>query len=153
MPPRPKSGKKAVEEEAPPPLLAGRGEFAFEDGSTYTGEWKEAAPGGPRQRHGHGLWSLADGKETYDGQWTQDVMQGLGKWSSATGDSYDGQWVDGMYHGYGTYNWPDGCKYEGAWQAGRMHGEGTYYNAAGVAFPGQYINGKLFNGQALLHVR
>ena len=48
----------------------------------------------------------------YEGEFSDDVVTGLGKFSYPSGAYYDGQWVNGLYNGLGKYCWPDGRSYE-----------------------------------------
>jgi hypothetical protein len=47
-----------------------------------------------------GAWS-------YDGDWSNDVMEGRGVFTYASGAAYDGEWKANAYDGVGTYVWPD----------------------------------------------
>ena len=53
-----------------------------------------------------------DGKYKYSGEWSNDRMHGLGKFTYASGTCYNGQWENSEYQGTGTFSWPDGRRYE-----------------------------------------
>lgn len=140
------------------------GKFHYPNGATYTGQWKYLLPPTPveatpppkskkkeetqpppqpdpssRVRHGKGVYQ--EGAYIYDGEWADDQMHGVGKFTFASGATYEGSWVNNKYHGRGTYTWPDGRLYQGDWQEGRMHGPGTYTDVEGHQWCGQFHNG------------
>ena len=40
-------------------------------------------------------------KETYNGDWIKDSMNGKGIYTYANGDKYEGEWQNGLQHGEG----------------------------------------------------
>ncbi|KAJ9519241.1 hypothetical protein QJQ45_017901 [Haematococcus lacustris] len=146
---------KAQAQQPPPPPTSGSGKFFYKSGATYKGDWillfanppptpevdgkkavkkKDDPPPPPseppkRVRHGKGVYK--EGDYVYEGDFFQDMIQGTGKFTYASGASYEGQWHQGEYHGTGRYTWPDGRTYEGQWQANKMHGQGTYTDING----------------------
>lgn len=81
-------------------------------------------------KHGHGKLTTAGnagrGKEEYDGDWVEDKMQGIGRYSFTSGAVYVGQWHKGKMHGRGKITNADGTTYDGEWSENVMNGEGTY---------------------------
>ncbi|MBN2039416.1 MAG: hypothetical protein JW864_05205, partial [Spirochaetes bacterium] len=63
----------------------GYGTFIYDDGSAYTGEFKNG------KRHGKGKMTWASG--------------------SMKGETYEGEWSDNEINGTGTYTYSDGSKY------------------------------------------
>lgn len=135
--------------------------FVWEDGSTYEGGWSavpdpaaepveaaegEEAPAAAEKKVRHGTGTFATGDYTYDGDWVEDKMEGVGTFTFAGGATYEGEWVADRYHGLGKYTGADGSSYEGQWSEGKMHGQGTFVNAKGQKFAGQFFNG---NGPGL----
>lgn len=83
--------KVAVSKEAPPvaaepvePELPqfGFGKFEYKDQSTYVGNWKLIK--GIKLKHGHGKFTSSGysgrGQEEYEGDWSEDKMQGHGRY-------------------------------------------------------------------------
>ena len=88
--------------------------------------------------------------DSYEGQASDGIPQGLGTYRWVSGDWYEGDWQQGLRTGSGTYHWSNGdfydgefeenmfCgigeavyvskgeKYMGSWQNSLRHGEGTY---------------------------
>ncbi len=81
-------------------------------------------------KHGHGKFTTPGhagrGSEEFEGDWVEDKMQGLGRYSFASGAVYVGQWIKGKMHGKGKLTNIDGTTYDGDWADSMMHGEGTY---------------------------
>ena len=80
----------------------------------------------------------------------QDVLNGKGTFTYASGSSYTGSFVAGKYHGEGKYEWPNGTHYIGSWQEGVMHGDGTYTDVDGREWSGHFFNGTGPGLQAIL---
>ncbi|PNH00864.1 Radial spoke head 1 [Tetrabaena socialis] len=82
-----------------------------------------------------------EGDYVYEGQFVEDVIQGRGTFTYASGSKYSGDWQANKYHGKGTYSWPDGRRYDGLWEESRMHGLGVFTDASGHKWEGQFFNG------------
>lgn len=89
------------------------------DRETYVGDWQDD------MRHGQGEVSTADGNQ-YSGSWKRDLKHGSGleRWSD--GACYNGAFVDGLQQGEGTFEWADGSSYTGNFHENKIHGQGTY---------------------------
>lgn len=124
-----------------PPPQSGSGIFTYPNGAIYKGEW--ALSGGRKLRHGQGR--LTNGGEVYEGEWFKDRINGLGKYTFATGTVYEGHLLDYTFHGHGTLRWPSGASYSGNWANNRMHGAGTFTHESGDQFMGQFENNKFLN--------
>mmetsp|Transcript_30256 Transcript_30256/g.55268 ORF Transcript_30256/g.55268 Transcript_30256/m.55268 type:complete len:170 (-) Transcript_30256:1987-2496(-) len=144
---------------------SGMGKFYYHNGATYEGGWKllikesvvqveepkkgkgkakDEAPPPPteppkRVRHGKGVYR--EGDYVFEGHFNEDVIQGKGKFTYASGAYYEGQWANNSYNGKGTYVWTDGRKYEGQWVDNKMHGLGVYTDVNGHRWEGQFYNG------------
>eukprot|EP00441_Pelagodinium_beii_P016170 CAMPEP_0197653138 /NCGR_PEP_ID=MMETSP1338-20131121/34875_1 /TAXON_ID=43686 ORGANISM="Pelagodinium beii, Strain RCC1491" /NCGR_SAMPLE_ID=MMETSP1338 /ASSEMBLY_ACC=CAM_ASM_000754 /LENGTH=303 /DNA_ID=CAMNT_0043228157 /DNA_START=66 /DNA_END=974 /DNA_ORIENTATION=+ len=127
-------GKKAAaapepagdaEKEAAPeePAEQLQGDFVFQDGSTYSGQYLKK--GDAVHLHGEGL--LLTGPESYEGTFENGLYK-VGKYTSCSGAVYSGNFKGNKFHGVGNYCWPDGREYRGTWNNGDMHGLGTYLN-------------------------
>ena len=129
-----------VEPEVP---QFGHGRFEYKDGTTFVGEWKLI--NGNKLKHGHGKVVFVGcdfkGAEEYEGEWSEDKMEGHGRYSFTSGAVYTGSWAKGKMEGKGSMINPDGTSYEGEWQNGLMHGEGCYVDGNKVRWEGIFING------------
>ena len=92
-------------------------------------------------RDGWGIYD--DGVEKYEGEFANDLYNGKGKITFASGASYEGDFYENMFHGNGTYIQPNNTgKYEGEWEQGKWHGFGVYVDADGVEWKGDFFMGK-----------
>lgn len=103
----------------------GWGVYSSADGqNTYAGEWLNGLP------HGHGkMWydPEDDDNDYYEGQWQRGLPQGVGTRQYATGDRYVGNWLEGMRNGYGIMIWlQERQVYKGEWLDGLPHGHGKH---------------------------
>lgn len=98
----------------------------FANGDPTSSSAADAYVGGRNERgerHGHGKWTHADGRE-YDGEWRDGRRHGLGTMRYADGASYEGGFRDGLREGRGEWCAANGDKYSGEWRGGLMHGAG-----------------------------
>jgi len=91
----------------------------------YTGEWKDDKP------HGRGLhvWNetraVAGAAQKqmcnrYEGEFSDGLRHGLGKFYYSNGSMYDGEWEKNLKHGRGVFTFEDGEIYEGDFVHDRM---------------------------------
>lgn len=53
--------------------------------------------------------------------------------------SYEGDFFNGRMHGVGVYRWPHGDVYRGSWKADRRSGRGRYeWTELGLTFEGMF---------------
>lgn len=78
--------------------LSAEGEYIQQDGSIV--------------RSGRGIHTTKDGS-VYDGEWSEDKMNGTGTLTHHSGAYYTGEFVNNQFHGHGKYTWPNGSSYEG----------------------------------------
>ena len=120
-------------------------EFEFKNKARYVGSYSVVE--GVRKRCGFGKMrhpKPTDGlsvRETYEGEWLNDNMAGLGKYSYANGDVYEGEFKDNLHEGFGKYFFADGSKYFGHWENHMMHGMGDYWDVNGIKWSGEFKNG------------
>ena len=123
------------------------------DGNVYIGEFKNGLKHGNGceendeieykgqfendYRQGKGKIIFKKIKETYEGEFTKGVINGVGVYSFKSGDVYQGEFVHGKMHGKGLYKWKSGEEYYGDYVNGIKEGKGVF----------KYINGKVFDGQ------
>ena len=79
------------------------------------------------------LWENGD---KYEGEWSNNQINGQGKLIYINGNTYEGNFKDGMKNGQGIFIWKNGDKYEGQWSMDKMNGQGTY----------KFTNGNIING-------
>jgi hypothetical protein len=66
----------------------------------------------------------------YEGQWVDDLRNGVGSYYYVNGDRYEGEWREHLRHGHGTYHFNEtGSKYVGMWFKGQKHGRGEIIHA------------------------
>ena len=59
---------------------------------------------------------------SYDGEWRDGVVAGMGVWQSPAG-RYKGEFRAGNFHGKGSFMFPDGDVFEGVFGRGNpLHG-------------------------------
>ena len=121
-------------------LAWGRGALSFVNKGhvleTVTGTF---ASGVLQPGHVTAFW--ADGSR-YDGNQLGGEFDGVGVFSSTTGDKLDGQWKAGALNGHATVTWANGDRYDGEWKNGKSDGRGTEVWADGRRFEGMWIDGK-----------
>jgi hypothetical protein len=124
-------------------LLNGRFENTYEDGSKYSGEYRDGIP------NGKGVFEKEVFK--YEGGFLDALPHGKGKIEVLADDdghgikagvSYDGDWFNGKMHGKGVYTFASGAKYEGDWVDDKRHGKGVYTYADGSYNVGTWKNGE-----------
>ena len=84
----------------------------------YTGSFKEG------KRHGHGVilednfdGSFTDGKNRFEGEFSEGRTIGKGVCKYANGDTFEGEFADyGNKHGHGVYTYKSGLRLEGEWK-------------------------------------
>jgi hypothetical protein len=103
----------------------GTGQWSFEYGKFYSGEFKNDL------LHGKGIFILPDGA-VYDGDCENGKANGMGVAFNIRGKwRYEGQFKDGKYHGNGIYHYEDGTFYIGGFENGNFHGFGSLNSADG----------------------
>ncbi len=74
--------------------------------------------------NGHGTFVLDDGSQ-YSGEWRDGLMHGQGTKTWANGAKYVGEWKDDNMNGQGTYTWANGNQSSGEWKDGKMLPKGS----------------------------
>lgn len=131
----------------------GYGEFAFQDGASYTGEWKDG------YMHGKGILTGNECKDAekdddeacyksvYTGDFKQGKQEGYGVFIDRYGFKYEGEWKHYTRNGHGTMIYcghhDDLGRYEGEWKNDKWHGKGVYYNYGdSIGKEGFWIDGE-----------
>lgn len=107
------------------------GEFLFQDGSRYDGEWNDG------RMHGQGRLEIFG--NVYTGTFSSSLRQGQGTLQYATGQVYEGYWHNDRPHGEGTLKMADESMYQGQFVAGLMHGTGTFTFRNGDQYEGDWL--------------
>jgi hypothetical protein len=136
-------------------------QLLYEDNSVYKGEIKAGTT--VAVKHGYGVFTFADGKSTYEGEFRNgkangkgtfrdDVIEYVGDWKDDLKNGkasekyfldkslYTGPFKEGLKQGQGKYAWQNGSSYEGAFNADNIEGEGKYISADGSVYQGQFKN-------------
>lgn len=80
----------------------------------------------------------------YDGDFSNDKRQGVGRVNYANGDWYEGQWNNNMRHSHGKYFYKKlSMKYVGEWEENTRHGRGTLTFSNGDSLEGQWERNSL----------
>lgn len=123
--------------------MNGTGRFAYEGGGLYVGDFRNGEP------HGHGTYTLTNGRTLYRGEWRRGRPSGQGEFFLEDGRRYTGQFIDGRFEGRGVYTFPDGARYEGEFRAGFFEGRGIFTAADGTRTSGLFAKDRLIERDRL----
>lgn len=123
----------------------GYGEYTWDDGSFYEGQWTEG------HRAGEGHYYDSDGVLRYTGSFENGVYSGHGTEYYESGAIYIGGFENGQRHGYGEYYWPSGDIYRGNSVEGQRTGNGEYYWSDGAIYKGDFVEGQRTGEGELLY--
>ena len=99
----------------------GKGKLEFlKEGHSYEGEFKN------NEIDGIGVFKWSNG-DIYEGEMTNGKMNGYGKYTYSNGQIYEGNYVNGVKEGLGKLIYPNNKVYEGEFKNGKPMGEGTIY--------------------------
>lgn len=111
----------------------GYGEYKWDDGGSYKGQWTEG------RRTGEGQSYDSRGVLIYSGSFVNGVYSGHGTEYYDNGAIYIGGFENGQRHGYGEYYWPSGDIYRGNSVEGQRTGNGEYYWPDGAVYKGNFV--------------
>ena len=142
-----KKEPEKVEEKQEQPVMemTGYDRFEYSNGIVYVGNWK--LTNGVKVKEGHGKLThvFANSKiplsEEYEGEWSNDMMNGYGVYKYASSAVYSGNWKNNRHHGYGVYEMANGCRYEGEWEDHRFHGPGAFTDLESIQWKGEFLHG------------
>ncbi|VVE55215.1 MORN repeat-containing protein [Pandoraea sputorum] len=77
----------------------------------------------------------------YEGEWQNDLPEGLGIFKYRNGGSYKGTLRAGLPHGFGVLHYANGAEYEGQLERGVPHGTGVMHYANGSSYAGEWVSG------------
>ncbi len=115
----------------------GKGVMSWEDGTQYTGEFKDGLP------HGEGTFEYPKGKTKEIGK-TKGIKY-KGKPMSLNlpmGQKYTGEVKDGERHGKGTLVYRSGTKYTGEFENGVKQGQGVLITSKDLKYEGEFQKGQ-----------
>lgn len=112
----------------------GRGEFLYEGGERYEGEWSSGS------KNGQGTLTFADGSK-YEGTWVMNLKEGEGRFTFANGEVFTGTYYCNRRDGDGEYAYRNGDVYAGEWREGKKDGWGTMYFSDGGMYTGEWKDG------------
>ena len=80
--------------------------------------------------------------QVYNGSWKNDLKNGQGNQTLASGDNYVGGFLNDKLDGEGVYKWKSGHEYSGSWKNGMMNGYGNLTQANGENYVGDFKDNK-----------
>lgn len=99
-------------------IREGIGEYHYESGAIYKGEWENGV------RTGLGYCDFPSGN-SYSGNWSNGMRNGIGMFSyKNSGDTYEGDFLDDDRNGFGVYRFSNESTYKGFWSNNQRHGKG-----------------------------
>jgi hypothetical protein len=102
----------------------------------YEGQWQNDVP--------NGLGVMIDTFHgRYQGAWKRGLREGNGHFRDAAGKSYQGKWKDNSRNGSGTETLPSGERYEGDFQNSLRHGKGVTTRGETYTHTGAWRRGKM----------
>lgn len=133
----------------------GFGRLFYKNGAEYEGEWKDGEWEGIgqyiarndtitsewKQGKANGNTVLASGDYQYEGQFIDDLPNGIGSLYNTNPESqyvYSGEWRNGLRQGYGDAVYSNGDSYYGEWSDDKYHGVGRYRYANGDVYDGDW---------------
>ncbi|MDA8866592.1 trypsin-like peptidase domain-containing protein [Porticoccaceae bacterium] len=118
------------------------GTYAYEDGTTYSGDWMSNKP------HGQGNLIYPSG-DKYSGSLKNGKRHGHGTYTYENGDMYAGDWKEGRASGNGVFSWANGDNYFGEFKDGKRHGQGNLVLSNGDNISGLWSNNEIVKDESL----
>ena len=95
---------------------------------------------------GKGQFSFNTGAE-YTGNWKQNQLDGKGTLRVPNEGTYEGKFTSSKKSGKGIFTWDDGAVYEGEWKNDKMCGQGVYTTPEGINFSGTFKDNSFDDGK------
>jgi hypothetical protein len=114
----------------------GVGQYKFENGSIYYGNFKAG------QLNGKGTMQYSSG-DKYTGNWIDNKKQGGGKFTRKNGNVYEGKFVDNKLNGKGRLIYASEDRYVGTFVESVPNGKGKIYYKNGNLYIGDVVNSKM----------
>ena len=77
------------------------------------------------------------------GEFSDNLINGKGKYVWKTLKSYEGEWMNNKMHGIGLMRWPDGKVYEGEFRNDKKWGKGKLTTPDGKVYEGEWEEGHM----------
>lgn len=123
---------------------------SYPDGSVYDGYIVN------EERHGRGILKYPTdnpkNRISYEGEWKNDKMCGLGILTYNDGIKFEGEFIDDDINGHGTVTYPDGSRYVGEVKDEKQHGKGICTWADGTIYEGEWENDKM-SGEGIVTIK
>lgn len=116
--------------------MHGFGRIVYANGDYYEGDFNF------NQRHGRGEYHNAALRSTLEGEWREDLPEGQGE-ETHENAFYQGQFSQGLKQGQGKFHWPDGSVYSGCFKANLLDGQGEYLWFDGRKYTGTWKDNKM----------
>jgi hypothetical protein len=87
-----------------------------------------------------------DGQVSYQGDFKNGMLSGLGIYSEKDGRRYVGEFTDGKFNGRGILTYADGRTYDGTFKNNKPHGQGIVQRPDGSRAEVQYVEGQYLGG-------
>lgn len=125
--------------------FTGKARYSYPNGADYEGEFVEDMP------EGIGVMTLPN-FDTYEGHWVNGEMSGFGvyrfyneKMDKFKG-SYEGEFAHSKFDGLGKMNYPDSSVFYGYWKDGKKDGQGQLTLNTGETIIGRWKGDTLKDG-------
>ncbi|WP_042698254.1 caspase family protein [Azospirillum sp. B506] len=94
--------------------------YGFSGGDRYEGSWAQSSSGtnaalGRPVRQGTGVYRFVNG-QTYEGEWSGDLMSGFGVMTFTDGSRFAGRFRNGQPDGPGIFHYANGGQSAGQWR-------------------------------------
>ena len=83
----------------------GHGTASYDNGDIYEGDFLDG------HRAGNGIYRYFKSGHKYEGEWKDNVKQGIGKMTYNGVGAYHGYWENGRRHGEGVFTYKNGDVY------------------------------------------
>lgn len=93
------------------------------------------------KKHGKGKLIFKTSFDSYEGNFIENQLTGIGFYTWANKDTYKGTFVNGKMDGEGIYRWKNGKTYEGQYLDGIKEGYGVIRENNQIVFEGEFKNG------------
>ena len=113
----------------------GQGKMQYASGMTYIGHWNMGC------KHGIGEITFPSGLGSYEGEFSNDAMEGKGKIRLVPGCMENGQIINFLSDLYANVN--DGFTYTGDFCGSKLHGQGTLETSKGEKYKGCFVEGEI----------
>ena len=94
------------------------------------------------KKNGNGKLTYKLLKDTYEGEFKDNNITGVGFYTWVNKDTYNGSFLNGKMHGKGLYKWPDGGEYYGDYVNNIKEGYGRFKWNNGKIYEGEFKKGK-----------